>query len=171
MLVQEFGDNVIGLDTSPVTGMVVGAKALLWQVCCCARLVTMLTASLQPGGQDKQLVAPDLSTHLDASYLLQTHDHPPAYISVRNEGWRVGPRDTLEKLDDPAQADEVDPKTYSFRLYIHMETGDTRYLHLNTGMWIGSGIRRGTEGMDHPILPDAMELTSVPVIYDAYRVI
>lgn len=77
----------------------------------------------------------------------------------------------MEKLDDPAQADEVDPKTYSFRLYIHMETGDTRYLHLNTGMWIGSGIRRGTEGMDHPILPDAMELTSVPVIYDAYRVI
>ena len=27
-----------------------------------------------------------------------------------------------------------------------METGDPRYLHLNTGMWIGSGIRRGTEG-------------------------
>lgn len=35
-----------------------------------------------------------------------------------------------------------------------METGDARYLHLNTGMWIGSGIRRGTE-----------------VIFDAYRVI
>ncbi|KAK0507218.1 hypothetical protein JMJ35_010256 [Cladonia borealis] len=107
-----------------------------------------------PGGQDKQLVAPDLSTHLDSSYLLQTHDHPPAYISVKNEGWRVGPRDVLEKLDNPAEADEVDPKTYSFRLYIHMETGDPRYLHLNTGMWVGSGIRRGTE-----------------VIYDAYRVI
>lgn len=51
----------------------------------------------------------------------------------------------LEKLDDPAVADEVDPKSYSFRLYIHMETGDPRYLHLNTGMWVGSGIRRGTE--------------------------
>ena len=112
----------------------------------------MLTLPLQPGGQDKQLVAPDLSTHLDSTYLLQTHDHPPAYISVRNEGWRVGPRDTLEKLDDPTQADEVDPKTYSFRLYIHMETGDTRYLHLNTGMWIGSGIRRGTEGLHHQML-------------------
>ena len=112
--------------------------------------------SLQPGGQDKQLVAPDLSTHLDSSYLLQTHDHPPAYISVRNEGWRVGPRETLEKLDDPAQADEVDPKTYSFRLYIHMETGDSRYLHLNTGMWIGSGIRRGTEGKHHQILLDQL---------------
>jgi len=51
----------------------------------------------------------------------------------------------LEKLDNPAEADEVDPKTYSFRIYIHMETGDPRYLHLNTGMWVGSGIRRGTE--------------------------
>ena len=28
---------------------------------------------------------------------------------------------------------------------MYMETGDTRYLHLNTGMWIGSGVRRGTE--------------------------
>lgn len=132
----------------------------------------MLTASpLQPGGQDKQLVAPDLSTHLDSSYLLQTHDHPPAYISVKTEGWRVGPRDTLEKLDDPTQADEVDPKTYSFRLYIHMETGDTRYLHLNTGMWIGSGIRRGTEGMHRLKSLQCPKLTSIAVIYDAYRVI
>ena len=99
-------------------------------------------------------MAPDLSTHIETNYLLQTHDHPPAYISVRTEGWRVGPREILEKLEDPSQSDEVDPKSYSFRLYIHMETGDARYLHLNTGMWIGSGIRRGTE-----------------VIYDAYRVL
>ncbi|MCJ1336703.1 hypothetical protein MMC09_001981 [Bachmanniomyces sp. S44760] len=107
-----------------------------------------------PGGQEKQMVAPDLSTHIDTNYVLQTHDHPPAHIVVRTEGWRVGPRDILEKLMDPAQADEVDPKAYSFRLYIHMETGDQRYLHLNTGMWVGSGVRRGTE-----------------VIYDAYRVL
>ena len=65
---------------------------------------------------------------------------------VKNDGWRVGPRDILEKLENPAEADEVDPKTYSFRTYISMETGDSRYLHLNTGMWIGSGIKRGTEG-------------------------
>ena len=100
----------------------------------------------QPGGQDSQLVAPDLSTHLSANYLLQTHDHPPAYIAVKTEGWRVGPRDILEKLMDPAQADEVDPKLYSYRINVSMETGDGRYLHLNTGMWVGSGIRRGGEG-------------------------
>lgn len=93
-------------------------------------------------------MAQDLSTHIEAHCLLTTHDHPPAFISVKTDGWRVGPRDILEKLEDPAQADEVDPKSYSFRLYVHMETGDPRYLHLNTGMWIGSGIRRGTEGMN-----------------------
>lgn len=107
---------------------------------------------MQPGGQDSQLVAPDLSTHLDATYLLQTHDHPPAFISVKSEGWRVGPREILEKLEDPAVADEVDPKSYCFRLFVHMETGDTRYLHLNTGMWVGSGVRRGTEGMSCSML-------------------
>ncbi|KAL8716102.1 MAG: hypothetical protein Q9220_000007 [cf. Caloplaca sp. 1 TL-2023] len=99
-----------------------------------------------PGGQDSQLIAPDLSTHIDANYLLQTHDHPPAFIAVKMDGWRVGPRDVLEKLEDPTQIDDVDPKSYSFRVYVHMETGDARYLHLNTGMWIGSGVRRGTEG-------------------------
>ena len=98
-----------------------------------------------PGGQAKQLLAQDLSTRFDASYLLQTHDQPPAYITVRSEGWRVGPRDVLEKLGDPAQADVVDPKSYSFRLYMHMETGHHRYLHLNTGMWVGSGIQRASE--------------------------
>lgn len=65
---------------------------------------------------------------------------------MKSDGWRVGPREILEKLEDPAVSDEVDPKSYSFRLYVHMETGDPRYLHLNTGMWIGSGVRRGTEG-------------------------
>lgn len=64
---------------------------------------------------------------------------------MKTDGWRVGPRDILEKLEDATQADEVDPKSYSFRLYVHMETGDPRYLHLNTGMWVASGIRRGTE--------------------------
>jgi len=116
---------------------------------------------MQPGGQDSQLVAPDLSTHLDATYILQTHDHPPAFISVKSEGWRVGPREILEKLEDPAVADEVDPKSYCFRLFVHMETGDTRYLHLNTGMWVGSGVRRGTEGM-----PCSMLFSCLLVAFD-----
>ena len=98
-------------------------------------------------------MAKDLSTHVEADYILQTHDQPPAYITVKTNGWRVGPRDVLEKLADPSQCDAVDPKSYSFRIYVSMETGDNRYLHLNTGMWIGSGIRKQTE-----------------VVFDMYRV-
>ena len=71
---------------------------------------------------------------------------PPAYITVKTDGWRTGTREVLEKLFDPDQADTVDPRTYLFRLYIRLETGDQRYLHVNTGMWIGSGMRRGAEG-------------------------
>ena len=136
---------------------------------CRAILITVI----QPGGQDSQLIAPDLSTHIDANYLLQTHDHPPAFVAVKMDGWRVGPREILEKLEDPAHIDEIDPKTYSFRVYVHMETGDTRYLHLNTGMWIGSAVRRGTEGISiQALYPSPPSLTQrFKVIYDAYRVI
>ena len=59
----------------------------------------------------------------------------------------------LALLNDPATADNVDPTLYKFRLYVSMNTGDTRYNHVNTTMWVASGIRKGSQ-----------------VIYDAYRV-
>ena len=156
------GARGIGFLTFQGTGMVGGGRGQSWYVslslcsvpsCFRSGRIRCSCCPCQPGGQDAQLVAPDLSTHLDSTYLLQTHDHPPAFITVKHEGWRVGPRDVLEKLDDPSQADDIDPKTYSFRVYVHMECGDQRYLHLNTGMWIASGVRRGTEGMASISLP------------------
>jgi len=100
---------------------------------------------------------------LEASYLLQTSDMPPAYITVKTDGWRTGPREVLEKLFDPEQADNVDPRTYLFRLYIHLETGDERYLHVNTGMWIGSGMRRGAEGSNKwKVLPTRRARLTIP---------
>jgi Protein of unknown function (DUF3237) len=107
----------------------------------------------QPGGQDSQLVLKDLATRVDANYLLQTHDDPPAYITVKTNGWRTGPREVLEKLADPTVADTTPPNQYKFRINVELETGDERYGFLNTSMWVGSGCRRGNE-----------------VIYDAYRV-
>ncbi|KAI9739198.1 MAG: hypothetical protein M1834_007411 [Cirrosporium novae-zelandiae] len=106
-----------------------------------------------PGGQDAQLVVKDLATHLEAKYLLQTSDDPPAFILVKTNGWRTGPKEVLERLLDPEQADSVSPGDYKFRLTVSLETGDERYSFLNTGMWVGSGCRRGYE-----------------VIYDAYRI-
>lgn len=100
----------------------------------------------QPGGQDSQTIVKDLSTKVNAQYLLQTADEPPAYIAVKTSGWRTGSRDILEKLQDPAQADTVIPTTYKFRINIELETGDERYAFVNTCMWIGSGCRRANEG-------------------------
>ena len=89
---------------------------------------------------------PDLSAKLDTNYLLKTDDATPAYICIKTNGWRTGPRDVLEALADPDRADTVDPTTYSFRIYISMETGDERYAFLNTAMWVGSGIRQSAKG-------------------------
>lgn len=97
-------------------------------------------------GQDSQLVTSDLSTRVETSYLLKTDDQTPAYIVAKTQGWRTGPRETLEKLFDPELARTVPAKEYSFRLYVSLETGDERYGFLNQAMWIGSGARHGSEG-------------------------
>lgn len=106
-----------------------------------------------PGGQDSQLIVKDLATQVSARYLLQTNDDPPAFITVNQSGWRTGEKAILEKLEDPMQADTINPNTYKFRLNVELETGDERYAFLNSCMWVGSGCRRGAE-----------------VIYDAYRI-
>ncbi|KAG4026740.1 hypothetical protein MFRU_037g00510 [Monilinia fructicola] len=107
-----------------------------------------------PGGQDSQLIIPDGSAHLETNYLLQTHDEPPAHIAIKTHGWRTGPPEVLAQLANPATADQVDPNSYKFRLFIEMETGDERYSgKVNCGMWVGSGMRKGAE-----------------VVYDAYRI-
>lgn len=110
--------------------------------------VMVSTHFLQPGGQDSQLVNPEtLYTNVDTNYLLQTSDQPPAYITVQTSGWRTGPRNVLEKLFDPVEADSVKADEYSFRVVIKLESGDQRYKEqLNSGIWVGSGARRGSEG-------------------------
>ncbi|GAB7351220.1 hypothetical protein MBLNU459_g1656t1 [Dothideomycetes sp. NU459] len=112
------------------------------------------SGTVEPGGQDSQIVLPDtLATRVETQYLLKTADASPAYICIKTRGWRTGARAVLEALADPARADGVDPASYSFKLFVEMETGDERYAFVNTGMWVGSGMRKGAQ-----------------VIYDAYRV-
>lgn len=83
----------------------------------------------------------------------------------------------MERLFDPAKADGVDPREYSFRLSIKLETGDERYAGIvNSGMWIGSGARKGAEGeflvFDYMSVKRGLLANSEGelVIYDAYRV-
>lgn len=106
----------------------------------------------QLGGHDYQYVLPALAAKLDTRYLLKTADKTPAYIQIKTDGWRTGPPEVLQALNDPVRADDVDPSTYKFRLYINMNTGDPRYNFVNTTMWVASGMRKGAK-----------------VIYDAYR--
>lgn len=107
-----------------------------------------------PGGQDVQIIAPDGAIRLETNYLLQTNDEEPAFIKAATRGWRTAPPDILEALADPVRADSIPPSAYKFRLFVDLETGDERYRDsVNCGMWVGSGMRKGSE-----------------VIYDAYRV-
>ncbi|KAI3326909.1 hypothetical protein HD806DRAFT_531505 [Xylariaceae sp. AK1471] len=108
-----------------------------------------------PGGQDSQVVDPETYVvRMETMYLLETNDAESAHIEIRTRGFRTGPKDVLEALQDPAKADIVDPSMYTFRLVVTMETGDPRYsAAVNQGMWVGSGMRKGAE-----------------VIYDAYRI-
>lgn len=88
----------------------------------------------------------DNSARLETNYLLQTDDVIPAYIAIKTRGWRTGPPDVLAQLNTPELADCVDPNSYKFRLFIEMETGDVRYRDkVNCGMWVGSGMRKGSE--------------------------
>ncbi|KAI8624899.1 hypothetical protein F5Y19DRAFT_281232 [Xylariaceae sp. FL1651] len=113
------------------------------------------SGTVLPGGQDSQVV--DRETYvvrMETLYLLKTNDTEPAYIEIRTRGFRTGPQEVLEALQDPVKANTVDPSTYNFRLVITMETGDPRYAAaVNQAMWVGSGMRKGAE-----------------VIYDAYRI-
>jgi hypothetical protein len=83
---------------------------------------------------------------METNHIVETHDVPPAYIVVKSHGWRTGPPEVLAQLSDPSKANDVDPNSYKFRLFIEMETGDERYKEkINCGMWVGSGMRKGSE--------------------------
>lgn len=47
----------------------------------------------------------------------------------------------MQSLGDASTRDAVDPTTYYFRLMVTMNTGDERYMHVNTSLWIGSARR------------------------------
>lgn len=111
----------------------------------------MLTTT-QPGGQDNQLVVKDLTTRVDATYLLQTNDDPPAYITARSRGWRTGQKEVLERLNDPMEANSVPANQYRFRMTVELETGDERYSFVNSCIWVGSACRRSNEGKMDPCL-------------------
>lgn len=86
------------------------------------------------------------SARIETSYLLQTCDEMPAFIVIKMQGWHIGPAHVLKASADPQLVTPPDPQEYSFRLFINLETGDSRYAdEINYGMWVGSGMTRDTE--------------------------
>jgi hypothetical protein len=116
-------------------------------------------------------VTSDSSARLETNYLLQTDDTTPAYISIKTHGWRTGPPDILAQLNVPELADHVDPSKYKFRLFIEMETGDVRYRDkINCGMWVGSGMRKGSEVIYEYVILFLLLVTDQDVnLSSAYR--
>ncbi|KAK0730964.1 hypothetical protein B0H67DRAFT_563434 [Lasiosphaeris hirsuta] len=106
-----------------------------------------------PGGQDTQTTVKDTATSISARYIIQTNDEHPALIVCNIKGWWVAEKEIMERLQDPVAADNVAAHRYKLRVSMELETGDERYSELNTGMWLGSGCRRGAE-----------------IVYDAYRI-
>ncbi|KAK4207694.1 hypothetical protein QBC37DRAFT_326957 [Rhypophila decipiens] len=143
-------------DLNPKLGLGSGPGDTLWNWISFTGGVWNATwgnGTIELGGHDYQYVLPELAAKLDTRYLLKTSDATPAYIQIKTDGWRTGPPEVLRDLNDPVKADSVDPSLYKFRLYINMNTGDPRYNHVNTTMWVASGMRKGAK-----------------VIYDAYQI-
>jgi hypothetical protein len=96
-----------------------------------------LSGRVLAGGADWQIIRPDGVSCLDARYTLETADG--ALIYVRNEGYRHGPPEIIEKLSSGIP---VDPSLYYMRTSPWFETGDARYAWLNRIVCVASGERR-----------------------------
>lgn len=95
-----------------------------------------LSGRILPGGADWQVLRADGVAHLDARYTLETGDG--ALIYVRNEGYRHGPDEVMEKLKAGIS---VDPSLYYMRTTPWFETGDPRYQWINRLVCVATGQR------------------------------
>ncbi|KAI0470402.1 hypothetical protein GGR56DRAFT_678739 [Xylariaceae sp. FL0804] len=111
-----------------------------------------LRGEILPGGGDWEIVRTqgDIQTaHLNTRYNLVTHDGAAIYLQTT--GTRTGPRSILEKLGEDTS---ITADQFRMRLHLTMETGDPRYSWVNSGVFIASSGRVGSQ-----------------VIYDAYELL
>ena len=95
-----------------------------------------LSGKVLPGGADWQVIRSDGVAYLEARYTLETDRG--ALIYVRNQGYRHGPKEVLEKL---AAGIPVDPSLYYMRTTPWFETGDKDLAWLNRMVCVGTGQR------------------------------
>jgi hypothetical protein len=100
-----------------------------------------------PGGGDWEIVRnheDQQTAHLDTRYNLVTHDGATIYLQTT--GTRTGKREILEGLGDERRAEEaMKRRDFRMRLNLTFETGDERYTWLNSGVFLASSGRVGSQ--------------------------
>lgn len=114
-----------------------------------ARLSQRFAGEILAGGADWQTVYPDLTTVVQARFVMRTDDG--AVIDLTNTGVRHGPPEVMQQL---MRGEAVDPNAYSFRMTPRLTTGDARYAWLNKLVCVASGMREASR-----------------VVYDVYEVL
>ncbi|KAI0878018.1 hypothetical protein GGS24DRAFT_49094 [Hypoxylon argillaceum] len=100
------------------------------------------------GGQDSQdlVYGKTLATQVEATHRLKTADEIPAFIECKTRGFRTGPPELMQALQDPERADAVDARLIQYRVTLSMKTTDKRYAEkVNFGLWVGSCLWKGSE--------------------------
>lgn len=97
----------------------------------------LLNGTILPGGADYQIIRPDGVTEVEAHYTLRTNDG--AHIYVKNNGYRHGPREIIEKL---IKGEEVPDGSYYFKTTPRFEVSDEKYAFLNRNIFVGIGKRK-----------------------------
>ncbi|GCD95572.1 DUF3237 domain-containing protein [Embleya hyalina] len=95
-----------------------------------------LRGDILPGGGDWQIVHPDGVAEIDTRYTLRTDDE--ALIHLTTTGLRYGPPEVVARL---RRGEDVDPRSYYFRLVCRFETGDVRYAGLNRTIAVAAAMR------------------------------
>jgi hypothetical protein len=98
----------------------------------------LLSGRVVPGGADHQLIVADGTTaHLDARYVIETHDGARLY--VHNTALRfASQQDSLRIM----QGQAVDPAAVYFRCQPHLEAANPAYDWVNHTQFIGVGMRK-----------------------------
>ena len=98
----------------------------------------LLKGHVVPGGADYQLIVADGTiSHLDARYVIETHDG--VRLLVFNTAVRFTTRDNALRI---MQGQPVDPLAVYFRCQPRIEATDARYDWLNHTMMVGTGVRK-----------------------------
>ena len=91
-----------------------------------------------PGGADYQLIVADGTlSHLDARYVIETHDG--VRLVVFNTAIRYTTKENALRI---MQGQAVDPAAVYFRCQPRMESTHAAYDWLNHTMMVGTGVRK-----------------------------